>query len=57
MHKYETTIHIICKEAGINYVAELFFNASFVHVSEALKLNRYYTYIGDANGLYKIGGW
>ena len=25
--------------------------------SEALKLNRYYTQIGDANHLFRFGGW
>ena len=34
---------MVCKEAGANYVAEMFFNSSFEKVDEALRLNRYYT--------------
>lgn len=48
---------MICKEGGVNYVAEMFFNESFVKASEALKLNRYYTQIDDARLLFRFGSW
>lgn len=48
---------MICKEGGANYVAEMFFNESFVKANEALKLNRYYTQIDDARLLFRFGSW
>jgi len=57
LNKYETTLHMICKEGGLNYVAEMYFNESFVKANEALKLNRYYTQVDDARFLFKFGSW
>jgi hypothetical protein len=48
---------MICKEGGINYVAEFYFNEAFVLSKDALKLNRYYTEINDANLIFKFGTW
>lgn len=48
---------MICKEGGLNYVAQLYYNQSFSKVDEALKLNRYYTEIDDAKLIFRFGNW
>lgn len=57
LNKYESTLHMICKEGGANYVAEMLFNESFVKAKDALKLNRYYTQVDDARFLFRFGSW
>lgn len=48
---------MICKEGGVNYVAELYYNQHFNKTEDALKLNRYYTEIDDAKLIFRFGGW
>ena len=57
LNKYDTTLHMICKESGAHYVAEMYFNSSFVKVSDALRLNRYYTELDDARYVFRFGQW
>lgn len=47
---------MICREGGVNYVPEFYYNDSFVFSKDALRLNRYYTQIDDARLLFKFGG-
>ena len=35
----------------------MYINTSFVKVSEALRLNRYYTDLNDARYVFKFGKW
>lgn len=55
INKYESTLHIICREGGVNYVAEFYLDQDFVLAKDALTLNRYYTQIDDVRLIYKFG--
>ena len=48
---------MICRESGLNYVAEFFLDENFVLSKDALKLNRYYTQLDDARLAFRFGEW
>ena len=47
---------MICKEGGVNYVSEYYFNENFELAKDALFLNRYYTQVDDARLIFMFGG-
>lgn len=55
INKLDSTIHLVCKENQISYVAEIYYNEKYQTPSEALTLNRYYTEVDDVKNVFVIG--